>query len=77
VKVFVPNPEYSLVLKEESDQETVSLCIVDSVGKLIAGYRVLSINSDGKVYRTVNLDKEVAKKLGIQLDDKGSIVIAN
>jgi hypothetical protein len=74
-RIFQPNPAHSLVLRQE--EGSASVCIVNQNGALIDGFRILSIDSDGKLYRCTNIESEIAESVGIKLDEQGRIALGN
>ena len=73
VKAYVPSvpAESELNLALEQDEYKVSLIIVDSTGNKVCSPYILTITSDGQIYRFTGVNPTV----GLQLDSYGRVMV--
>lgn len=66
-------PEYFLKLKSLMPNE-VTLIIVNEYGNDVPAGKVITINRDGELRRHPSIDKDAARKAGIETESSGRIV---
>ena len=73
VKAYAPSvpAESELNLALEQDEDKVALIIVDSTGNKVCSPYILTITSNGKIYRSAGVNPTV----GLQLDSYGRVMV--